>query len=314
LKYVYFIKDETVKIQRYMSGLPSFINDKIQYDDPNTFEETIRREKYLYDQHKGNPTFQKAWEDSKKFKREQRKKGNKPPFFKNIPQGQPSFREHKTTEVGGKKTMKTPIQCWVCKGYHKCRYCPHKSDKVRAFHNVHQAKIVDDMGRSVPRIYASLDNKKTKFQSHMIEVEGMINNHEFTILIDSGASHSYIDPKVVERFIFPRRKHEKYWMVQLATRAMRKVVELVKSCRVDMNGISTKVDLNIFPLGSYEYKIGMDWLDQHHVVLYYHNKAFTFLDEEGNLRSVTGRAAKYLQLIWRKNLRIRYQIWRIMQS
>ena len=55
------------------------------------------------------------------------------------------------------------------------------------------------MGRSVPRIYAALNNKQAEFQSHMIEVEGMINNHAFTILIDSGASHSYIDPKVVER-------------------------------------------------------------------------------------------------------------------
>ena len=42
LKYVSFIKDETVKIQRYLSGLPSFISDKIQYDDPKTLEETIR--------------------------------------------------------------------------------------------------------------------------------------------------------------------------------------------------------------------------------------------------------------------------------
>jgi hypothetical protein len=43
LKYVSFIKDETVKIQRYLSGLPSFISDKIQYDDPKTLEETIRQ-------------------------------------------------------------------------------------------------------------------------------------------------------------------------------------------------------------------------------------------------------------------------------
>jgi hypothetical protein len=28
-KYVSFIKDEKVKIQRYLSGLPSFIDDKI---------------------------------------------------------------------------------------------------------------------------------------------------------------------------------------------------------------------------------------------------------------------------------------------
>ena len=45
LKYVPFIKDETIKIQRYLSGLPSSISDKIQYDDPKTMEETIRREK-----------------------------------------------------------------------------------------------------------------------------------------------------------------------------------------------------------------------------------------------------------------------------
>jgi hypothetical protein len=37
-------------------------------------------------------------------------------------------------------------------------------------HNVQQDKIVEDMGRYVPRIYATLDNKKVEYQSHMIEV------------------------------------------------------------------------------------------------------------------------------------------------
>ena len=55
-----------------------------------------------------------------------------------------------------------------------------------------------------------------------------------------------------------------------------------------MNGLSTKVDLNIFPLGSYDCLICMDWLDQHHAILDFHNKVFTFLDEEGNQREVQG--------------------------
>jgi hypothetical protein len=55
-----------------------------------------------------------------------------------------------------------------------------------------------------------------------------------------------------------------------------------------MNGISTKEDLNILPLGSYEFLIGMDWLDHHHAVLDYHNKEFNFLNEEGNPRIVQG--------------------------
>jgi hypothetical protein len=71
LKYDPFIKDETVNIQRYLSGLPPSIGDKIQYDDSKTMEEMIRRAKCLYEQKK-NPTFQKAWEDKKKFKKEKR--------------------------------------------------------------------------------------------------------------------------------------------------------------------------------------------------------------------------------------------------
>jgi hypothetical protein len=47
----------------------------------------------------------------------------------------------------------------------------------------------------------------------MIEVEGNINNHLIVILIDSGDSHSYLDTKMVERFLFPRRKLGKPWMV-----------------------------------------------------------------------------------------------------
>jgi hypothetical protein len=83
LKYVSFIKDEAVKIQRYLSGLPPSIGDKIQYNDPKTMEETIRRAKCLYEQQRERPTFRKAWDNQKRFKKEQRQKGSKPSFFRN---------------------------------------------------------------------------------------------------------------------------------------------------------------------------------------------------------------------------------------
>jgi hypothetical protein len=122
----------------------------------------------------------------------------------------------------------------------------------------------------------------------MIEVEGMINNQTLAILIDSGASHSYIDPKMVESLQLPRIKHGKSWLVQLATGARRMVNEMVKSCLIDMNGLNTKENLNIFPLGSYDCLIGMDWLDQQHTHLDCHNIEFTCLDEERKLRNVHG--------------------------
>jgi hypothetical protein len=93
---------------------------------------------------------------------------------------------------------------------------------------------------------------------------------------------------MVEIFHFPRRKLGKTWMVQLATRAKRKINEMVKVCPMSMNGMNPNAYMNIIPLGSYDFLIGTDWVNQHHVVLECYNKEFTFLDEEGNLRTIQG--------------------------
>jgi hypothetical protein len=47
---------------------------------------------------------------------------------------------------------------------------------MRIVHDIQEDEIVEDMGGSMPRIYASLDNKKEEYQSPMIEVEGKIDN------------------------------------------------------------------------------------------------------------------------------------------
>jgi hypothetical protein len=44
LRYVGFIKDEKVKIQRFMSGLPSFYSDKIFFDEHRTLDNVIRKD------------------------------------------------------------------------------------------------------------------------------------------------------------------------------------------------------------------------------------------------------------------------------
>jgi hypothetical protein len=55
-----------------------------------------------------------------------------------------------------------------------------------------------------------------------------------------------------------------------------------------MNGLNTKVDVNITPLGSYDRLIDMDLLEKHHVFLDFYNKKITCLDEEGKQGKVQG--------------------------
>jgi hypothetical protein len=59
---------------------------------------------------------------------------------------------------------------------------------------------MEEMGGSMPSIYAFLDNKQAEYRYSMIEVEGKINNYPIVILIDSGAIHSYISANIVEIF------------------------------------------------------------------------------------------------------------------
>jgi hypothetical protein len=92
------------------------------------------------------------------------------------------------------------MQFWGCEGNHLYRVFPHKGERMRIVHNIQEDETLEDMGINMPRIYAALDKKQDKYQSPMIEVEGKINNEPIKNLIDSGASHSYINANIVERF------------------------------------------------------------------------------------------------------------------
>ena len=57
MRYVTCISEEKIKIQRFLSGLPSFYKDRIQFDEPKTLEVAIRKAKHMYEQSKGKIDF-----------------------------------------------------------------------------------------------------------------------------------------------------------------------------------------------------------------------------------------------------------------
>lgn len=55
-----------------------------------------------------------------------------------------------------------------------------------------------EMVRSLPRISVALEDHQAEYHPTMIELEVKIANSIVTILVDLGASLSYISPKIVE--------------------------------------------------------------------------------------------------------------------
>ena len=69
----------------------------------------------------------------------------------------------------------------------------------------------------MPRISASLENRQVDHQTSMVEIKGMIKDQPISILIDPGASLSYVLMRIVELYKLQQDKFEKSWFVQLAT-------------------------------------------------------------------------------------------------
>jgi hypothetical protein len=54
---------------------------------------------------------------------------------------------------------------------------PHRNQKSRRVYNIQEATIVNDVTRSMPHIYATMDNKQADHQGLVVDIEGMIGNH-----------------------------------------------------------------------------------------------------------------------------------------
>ena len=65
LRYVMYIKDEKVKIHHFLSVLPQSYKDSIEFYEPRTLEETVRKVNYGYEKSKRKMDIHKAWKDNR---------------------------------------------------------------------------------------------------------------------------------------------------------------------------------------------------------------------------------------------------------
>jgi hypothetical protein len=150
----------------------------------------------------------------------------------------------------GDSPMET-LKCWECGEPHLRRNCPRLNSTGRtAVHNLQEASTVGEVGRSVHRINAVVDGRQVDHQSTIMEVEGKVNDNCISILINPGASLSYVTPALVELNKLKKVKHAKSWLVQLETWTKRKVTNFISGCELSLDGQNTKLNLNILPLGS----------------------------------------------------------------
>eukprot|EP00253_Pinus_taeda_P013589 PITA_13589 len=248
LRYVPYIKEEKAKVQRFISSLPAYMGERIEFDNPKSMDE---RSFNTVGNSKGN--------------RSNGSKGNgKGATSRFVPRTTSKFRitnESKVSEqqprLDNEGTARAPLQCWGCGGPHYIKNCRQRKG-MEQLSQIHEASTVGEVGRSIPRINAALEDRQAEYQPTMVEFEGKISNLTISVLIDPGATLSYVSPKVVERCNLQPVKFRNPWLVQLATGAKRRVTAKINDCPFVIADQPVTADLNILPLGSYDILIGMD--------------------------------------------------------
>eukprot|EP00253_Pinus_taeda_P022079 PITA_22079 len=304
LRYVPYLKEEKAKVQRFVTSLPMYMRERIEFDNPRTTDEAICKARICYQQskQKGDSSNRK-WNEKKNNKAVGNNKGSRSGGIKRSSKGQNSRAAPRSAfrskSIGETRMSEQParmdtegitrprVQCWGCGGPHYVKNCPQRkgTDQIS---QIHEASTVGDVGRSMPRINAALDDRQGEYQPTMVEFEGKILNLSISVLIDPGATLSYISPKIVEQCKLQPEKFRNPWLVQLATGTKRRVMAKVKSCPIVVAGQPVVADLNILPLRSYDVLIGMDWLEKHWALVNCKTKFIRYKDDAGIEQEMQG--------------------------
>lgn len=185
----------------------------------------MRKAKKIYDQNNNRMDRNMNWKGRRTNNYNQGKKGNK---FKNKNMGndykgyrgtnfknnqnpnQPARKDKESAIFYNKKTnQREPLKCWECGEPHYFKDCPNRKKGTRNVHSIQEATTIGEIARSVPQISAALENRQAEYQTSMVEVEGTLKHTPISILIDLGASLSYVSPSIVEKCQLQKSKFPK---------------------------------------------------------------------------------------------------------
>jgi hypothetical protein len=143
----------------------------------------------------------------------------------------------------------------------------------------------------------------------MLETKGTVADHTLSILIDPGATKSFISGAVLKRIKVKAVEQDDFSFIEMASGAKNKVGGRVTGCALNLGEFVTRGNLYVMTLGSYDIMIGMGWLEAPEAILNCKTKRLSLVDDEGQRRVIVG---------WNQGVSLRFisslQLWKSMHK
>jgi hypothetical protein len=147
---------------------------------------------------------------------------------------------------------------------------------------------VGDLGKA-HQIHAAVNNHQAEHQSIVLETSDTVPEQTLSILIDPGATESFISSAVLKRIKVKVVEHDVFSFVEMASRAKHNVGGKVTGCILNLGEFVTRANLYVMILGSYDVVINMDWLESHEAIINCNTKRLILVNDEGQICVIVGR-------------------------
>jgi hypothetical protein len=123
----------------------------------------------------------------------------------------------------------------------------------------------------------------------VLETSGTVVDQTFSILIDSGATKSFISSAMLKLIKVKVVEQDEFIFLEMASRAKHKDGGKVTGCTLNLGDFVTRANLYVMILGFYDLMIGIDWLKLHEMILNCKTKWLILVDDEGKTRMIVGQ-------------------------
>ncbi|XP_035838868.1 uncharacterized protein LOC118486492 [Helianthus annuus] len=185
------------------------------------------------------------------------------------------------------KRPKTFPQCQICKHFHtgECRFpCPNCKKTGHALQECKENKKCfkcgdpNHMRSECPKLKRNdrtqpnqpkgrafvLIKEEAKTNTDVITGTYLVNDVYARVLFDTGANSCLVSTTFRPYLNQASQNLDHAFTVEMADGSQRKIVDIVKNCKISLNNHVIPIDLMPMELGEFDIVIGMDWLTPYH--------------------------------------------------
>ena len=141
-------------------------------------------------------------------------------------------------------------------------------------------------------IYAALDPSGRNQQYSVIETQVEYQGNSFSLLVDSGSTHSFISPTMVSKLGVRAIPTGKRLRASLANGSEVLIDEKIVNLRFTLQGHFSQQDFRVMKMGKFQGILGMDWLRANNADIQCGKGTISFQTEEGKIVLIQGKNGK----------------------